>query len=104
MAEGRGKGIIGLGKGGAKRHFRNKIYKNTQLLTKGKLRRLKFKAGIVSGSCHLLDKVNEDGTNEMERILIKCIHLISGKNAKTIQFKDLNYVLSLNNNQIYGLE
>jgi histone H4 len=98
---GRGKGMAGLGKGGAKRH-RKILRDNLFGITKPAIRRLCRRGGIKRISNLVYEETRGGLKAFMENIIRDAVTYMEHAKRKTVSALDVVYALKRNNRVLYG--
>ncbi|XP_053435637.1 uncharacterized protein LOC128577429 [Nycticebus coucang] len=98
---GRGKGGIGLGKGGAKRH--HKILRNNiQGITKPDIRRLARRGGVKRLSALIYEEVRAALKVYLEAVIMVAVTYTEHAKRKTVSAMDIVYALKHRGCTLYG--
>merc|ERR1712243_513032 len=98
---GKGKGGIGLGKGGAKRH-RKTLRDNIQGITKPAIRRLARRGGVKRISSMIYDEVRQVLKSFLESVVRDSVTYTEHAQRKTVTAMDVVYALKRQGRAIYG--
>jgi histone H4 len=102
MALGRGKGMKGLGKGGAKRHQQK--YRDTIAgITKPAIRRLARRGGVKRISGTVYEETRDVLRQFLKQIIGDAFHYAEHCNRKTITAMDVVQSLKRNGKTLYGI-
>jgi len=97
---GRGKGKIGLGKGGAKRH-RPVMRDTIQGITKPAIRRLARRGGVKRLSGLVYDEVRDTLRSFLERVLHDAVNFTEHAKRKTVTAFDVVFALKRQGRMLY---
>jgi histone H4 len=98
---GRGKGGLGLGKGGAKRH--RKVFRdNIQGITKPAIRRLARRGGVKRLSGLIYEETQGVLKVFLEHVIRDSVAYCEHARRKTVTAMDVVYALKRQNSTIYG--
>ncbi len=98
---GRGKGGLGLGKGGAKR-YRKVLRDNIQGITKPAIRRLARRGGIKRLSGLIYEETRGVLKVFLEHVIRDAVTYTEHSRRKTVTAMDIVYALKRQNRTIYG--
>jgi Histones H3 and H4 len=98
---GRGKGIKGLGRGGAVRH-RRVLRDNIQGITKPAIRRLARRGGVKRISGHIYEETRGVTKVFLEDVIRNAVTYTKHRKAKTVAARDVVFALKRQGRMLYG--
>jgi histone H4 len=101
FAKGRGKGKVGLGKGGVRRH-RKVLRDNIQGITKPAIRRLARRGGVKRISGHIYEETRGVLKIFLESVIKDAIAYTEHARRKTVTAMDVVYALKRQGRTLYG--
>lgn len=103
LGGGKGRGAVGLGKGGAKRH-RKILRDNVQGITKPDIRRLARRGGVKRISGMIYQETRVVIKQYLERIMRTVVAVTDHSKRKTVTVSDVIFALRREGRPIYGFD